>query len=110
MTASPTRYPAAIVRVIDGDTVLARISLGMNVQITQRVRLAGIDAPENHTLAGRLATAYTQQRLLHQTVELEIGSRVFDKYGRVLATVWHDGENFNDQLMQNGHAVPYPPE
>ena len=41
-------YKANIVRVIDGDTVVADIDLGFDVWLRkEHLRLVGIDAPEN---------------------------------------------------------------
>jgi micrococcal nuclease len=37
---------AALVRVIDGDTIEVRAHLWLGLELTTRVRLAGIDAPE----------------------------------------------------------------
>jgi micrococcal nuclease len=39
-------YRAQVLKVIDGDTVEARIHVWMGQEIVTRVRLAGIDAPE----------------------------------------------------------------
>ena len=38
-----------IVRVVDGDTVDVIIDLGFSLTKKERVRLAGIDAPESRT-------------------------------------------------------------
>ena len=44
------QYKAVLVRVIDGDTIDVDIDLGFDVWLKkQRVRLAGIDAPESRT-------------------------------------------------------------
>ena len=40
------RYPAEVIQVIDGDTFEARIHLWPGLDVTTRVRLRGIDAPE----------------------------------------------------------------
>jgi endonuclease YncB( thermonuclease family) len=46
--ASPLRggHPAEVLRVIDGDTFLARVRVWPGMDITTKVRLRGIDAPE----------------------------------------------------------------
>lgn len=41
-------HPGEIVRVIDGDTFEARVRIWPGVEMTTRVRLRGIDAPELH--------------------------------------------------------------
>ena len=42
-------YRAVCERVIDGDTIDARIDLGFNVWTFVRIRLYEIDAPESRT-------------------------------------------------------------
>jgi endonuclease YncB( thermonuclease family) len=41
-------HPAEVLRVIDGDTFEARVHVWPGMEITTRVRLRGIDAPEIH--------------------------------------------------------------
>ena len=43
-------YRAQLIKVIDGDTIDAKIDLGFGISIEKRVRLVGIDAPEVRTL------------------------------------------------------------
>jgi endonuclease YncB( thermonuclease family) len=39
-------YPAEVLRVLDGDTFEARVRVWLGTDITTRVRLRGVDAPE----------------------------------------------------------------
>jgi endonuclease YncB( thermonuclease family) len=41
-------HPAELLRVIDGDTFEARVRIWPGMDVTTRVRLRGIDAPEMH--------------------------------------------------------------
>ena len=41
-------HPAEVIRVLDGDTFEARVRIWPGMDITTRVRLRGIDAPEMH--------------------------------------------------------------
>jgi endonuclease YncB( thermonuclease family) len=41
-------HPAEVLRVFDGDTFEARVDIWPGMQITTKVRLRGIDAPEMH--------------------------------------------------------------
>ncbi len=45
-TALRGGHPAEVVRVLDGDTFEARVRIWPGMEITTRVRLRGIDAPE----------------------------------------------------------------
>lgn len=42
----PGPFAADVVRVIDGDTFLARVHLWLGLALSTRVRIRGIDAPE----------------------------------------------------------------
>lgn len=44
----PGAHEAQVLRVIDGDTFEARVNIWPGVEVTTRVRLRGIDAPELH--------------------------------------------------------------
>ena len=44
--ASRAAHPAEVLRVLDGDTFEARVHLWPGLDVTTRVRLRGIDAPE----------------------------------------------------------------
>ncbi len=104
-----TTYPARIERIIDGDTVVARLDLGLGVEILQPVQLAGVNAPERHTDAGKQAIAYVQERLLHRSVTVSINpQKPRDTFGRLLGVIAVDELNFNQALLDAGQAVPYP--
>lgn len=84
-------YPAEVLRVIDGDTFEARVRVWPGIEITTRVRLRGIDAPElrrAQCAAERekaIAARDALQAILDQG-EVGISSVAYDKYGgRVLA-------------------------
>jgi endonuclease YncB( thermonuclease family) len=86
-------HPAEVLRVIDGDTFLARVHVWPGMDITTKVRLRGIDAPElNARCADERTKARAARHRLAQILgEGEVGiSRVGqDKYGgRVDASVY----------------------
>jgi endonuclease YncB( thermonuclease family) len=83
-------HPAEVLRVFDGDTFEARVNLWPGLNVTTRVRLRGIDAPEMkaHCSEERTraeAARGALQALLDQG-EVGISRVILDKYGgRVLA-------------------------
>jgi endonuclease YncB( thermonuclease family) len=90
--ASLTRlgHPAEVLRVVDGDTFDARVHLWPGLDITTRVRLRGIDAPEMKARCGdeRAQAEAARNALVAILDQGEVGiARVtLDKYGgRVLA-------------------------
>ena len=106
-------YEATVRRWVDGDTVDVDIDLGFGlIYSNQRIRLYGIDAPEQRTRdlvekeRGLAATAYVNE-------QAPVGSKVViktykdDKYGRILGEIFVDDKNLNTLLTVEGHAVRY---
>jgi endonuclease YncB( thermonuclease family) len=85
-------YGAELLRVIDGDTFEARVRLWPGLDVTTKVRLRGIDAPEIH---GRCAAEREKAERARMTLaailaegEMTVSHVALDKYGgRVLAQV-----------------------
>lgn len=109
-------YKAVIREVYDGDTVRADIDLGFGMWMhRQALRLAGIDAPElrGETIgAGRAARDFLRNLLLDEPVVIR--THKAGKYGRWLAEIYRELAGggrvlVNAELIEAGHAVPYPP-
>ncbi|MBI1293016.1 hypothetical protein GC173_17545, partial [bacterium] len=102
------RDVATVIRVVDGDTLLVRIG-----ESEERIRLLNIDTPESvHSDAsrnlpiGKKASEFTRNALENRQVRLESGREERDRYGRRLAYVFTEGNNFNVQLVSEGWS-PY---
>ena len=83
-------HPAEVTRVLDGDTFEARVHLWPGLDITTRVRLRGIDAPELKARCGEERTkaeaAREALRAILDQGEVAIARVTLDKYGgRVVA-------------------------
>ena len=96
-----------IVRVVDGDTLVANNS--QNEQI--KVRLIGVDTPEtvkpNTPVQpyGKEASDFSKEHLTDKNVFLEYDKEKEDRYGRTLAYVWLDKDTmFNELLVKKGLA------
>jgi len=106
-------YNAICTRVVDGDTLDARVDLGFNVWIECRIRLHGIDAPETRTknLEEKQAGLKTKQALVAIMEDCDnkfiLKSHGVGKYGRCLGVVFIDGENINNRLINEGLAKKY---
>lgn len=112
-------YRATLIRVIDGDTLVIRIDLGLSASITTTVRLYGpdpagkdaINAPELGTKEGRLSRDYLVALLPTDANALTV-TTIKDrkeKYGRYLAVVSFIGRdmtvvNVAQRLLDGGHA------
>lgn len=102
-------YAGRIKRVVDGDTIDVLVDLGFRITIDGRCRLAGINAPETSTKAGKDARSWLNEWF---TARPEFVIRTEkdrgDKYGRWLATIIsHDGTVLNEAIVAAGHAVAW---
>lgn len=83
--------------VVDGDT--------LDVSGVGRIRLIGIDTPERGQPGYENATDFVKSKCLGKTVYLDIDDKKNkDKYGRILAIVYVDGYNINEELIKRGYA------
>lgn len=125
MPTTLNAYRASVLLLHDGDTFTGRLQILPNLYHEGRLRLAGINAPELATDAGKLAAAFAQSWLagapwpISQALTfaatradwplvVQVGNQP-DNYGRLISTVWRvsDGRCLNDDILAAGHAVPY---
>lgn len=100
-------YPAVVLRVVDGDTVRLNLDLGLHIWRTDNCRIAGINAPETNTPAGRAAAAYAAE-LLPPDTRVTFTSERLEKYGRPLGRLTlADGRDLAALMLAAGHAIPY---
>ncbi len=111
-----------VVRVVDADTI--RVWLDAR---EERVRLAGLDAPERfpgprlYQQARQLGLppdvlrrwasagyAFARRHLAGQRVGLELDVQERDEFDRLLAYVWVARVLFNLELVREGYAWSYP--
>ena len=87
-----------VTKVVDGDTFKVTPNWKYGTKIGNRVRIASYDAPELNSSAGKVAKRELRALLDDQSVELE--SEAIDKYGRLVANVYLDGEDVIE-LLEN---------
>lgn len=110
MIAPGYTYRAAILRVIDGDTLEARVDVGFRIWAELPLRLAGINAPEKDTAAGQEAKAYVQQWCAAHPLTVIATQKNPEKYGRWLAIVTAPSDadvSLNAALVREGHALAW---
>lgn len=81
----PGPIPARVVRVIDGDTVEVRARVWLGTEVTTRVRLRGVDAPElRGGCPGEVAAAVLARDFLDRLLdggEVTLAEVAPDKFG-----------------------------
>src|SRR5699024_1101909 len=94
-------------RVIDGDTVEVKMPDGEK----ESVRLLLIDTPESvhpnkpEQPYGEESSEYAERRLTEgKKVTLEYDGSKRDRYGRLLAYVWSNKKNLNQEMLEQGFA------
>lgn len=101
-------YKATVVRVVDGDTVIMLIDLGLRIFHEVPVRLEGINAPERNAPDGTAATEHLRLLLpVGEQTRIQTYKNPTDKYGRWLARVFVYGVDINKLMVSDGHAVEY---
>lgn len=98
-----------VIRVVDGDTIV------VNYQGKyEKLRFLCVDTPESvhsdekqNISMGKVASDYTKERLTGKYVDLEFEGPFRGRYGRLLAYVFVDGENFNLELVRQGLSPYY---
>lgn len=105
-------FPAVMVRVVDGDTLVCSLDLGLRVCMTARCRLLDVDAPEL-TRPGEYERATAAKVFVESLCPSgQVGrfvSRTLDKYGRPLGHYYlPDGRNLSTLLVEAGHSKTSP--
>ena len=119
-------FSAKVVKISDGDTIWVMVENGTKYKI----RLLGVDTPEVYhenspqkfcidgnpitnteylKVWGYKAKDYAKNMLENKTVIVVFDNKAPKKgyYGRYLAYIYVDGEDFNEELIKNGYARVY---
>ena len=106
-------FPAKILTVIDGDTVVASLDLGFELSKSPtHMRLAGIDAPEKMTEPGVKVKHWLEVRIAEaemkkDSVEVRTLTHHEDKYGRILGDLLLGGKSVSEEMLLLGLVRPY---
>ena len=88
-------YRCKLKRIIDGDSLVLHIDLGMSVQVTEKVRLLGVNTPElrsrseDERKAAVLATEYVKAWFdRHHDLVIRTKMDKSGKFGRLLGDIY----------------------
>jgi len=92
-------FQAKVIHIADGDTIT--VLNAANEQI--KIRLNGIDCPEQAQAYGNKAKQFTKNLVGGQTVTIKAYDQ--DRYGRTIGDViLEDGRNLSQELVKAGYA------
>tara|TARA_R100001163_G_C5068498_1_gene208975 strand:- start:21455 stop:21871 length:417 start_codon:yes stop_codon:yes gene_type:complete len=102
-------YKCTPVRVIDGDSVVLDIDLGLRTWVRHSVRLNDIDAPERRGEDKEMGQRSTEflRWLLSGPHEFICHTIKTGKYGRYLVDLFVDFNCVNDIMVNEGYAKIY---
>ncbi|PMC35084.1 nuclease [Bacillus sp. UMB0899] len=104
-SSSSLLLDAKVTKVVDGDTLQVMID-GKK----ETIRLLLVDTPETvHPSKpvqpfGLEASNFLKEELNGEEIQVELGIGERDKYGRLLAYVYHQNKMINKRLLENGLA------
>ena len=110
------QYEAEVIRVVDGDTIDAKISLGFDVYVKKRIRFQGFNAPESRTrdLEEKKRGLAAKDRVIEILEEngnkFILKSHGVGKYGRCLGEIFVEtlgDDSLQKTLINEGHGVEY---
>lgn len=101
-------YSALITEVYDGDTVTAKINLGFNITIEEKIRLYGINTPEVRGVErpeGLISRDSLRAKILNKIVIIQTLKDKKGKYGRYIGKIFYQNESINDWLVTKHLAI-----
>jgi len=108
LSSFAAKYETEIISVYDGDTVTARVHLGLDISKIEKLRLYGLNAPEvrgSKRYEGLKSRDALRAKLKNaEVVHIYTMNDKRGKYGRLLAIIHADGVNINKWLIEEGFA------
>ena len=106
-------YNATCLRVIDGDTLEARVDLGFYVWVERTLRLRGVNTPEIRTKdlrekrKGQEAKKRVEELMEENDGKFKLVSHAVGKYGRVVSDIILPQGDLGDMLIMEGLGEAY---
>ena len=121
------KYYCKVIDVYDGDTITIALNLNGKQIYQYKVRMYGYDSPEmkprknikNRDIIiqnAKIAKNELKRLILHKIVVIKIEKGTWDKYGRLLGTIYMKQGgltiksytfNVNQYMIENNYGYPY---
>ena len=110
ITALAREYSIEIIRVVDGDTVIANVDLGMGVTlVSQSIRLSNANAPEKNTPEGKVSMGWLEVAISSSKKAVLITDRhEREKYGRIIGRIMLDGVDIGEKSKSEHYSKGGP--
>ena len=103
-TTIPTAvFNGVVTKVIDGDTMDVKAKDGK----TTAIRLSLVDAPETNEPGYTEAKNFVSKNCLNKEAVVDPDNNQDPSYSRLVAVVYCDGLNINEEVIANGFATIY---
>ncbi len=109
-TLEGREFDAKVVKIYDGDTI--HVVFTFKGELTRwKIRMEGYDSPEMRSknkeekIAALAAKDALVGKIGENRVKLVCGK--FDKYGRLLGTIFIGDDNINTWMISEGYGYPY---
>lgn len=115
-------YKAEVIEIIDGDTIVANVALGFDINHKIKFRLSRINTPEIHGVK-KDSIEYEKgiasqkfvidfMKLTNNKIRIVTNKDKTEKYGRYLAEIYaiegpFKDKNLNEELLVSGFAKLY---
>ncbi len=99
-----SKFQYTVVRILDGDTFIAT-----DGNVSFKVRIATMDAPERGQPYSKMATNRLKQMLKSKNVTIKPVGKGHDRYGRVLGHIFLEGQDVAMEMITAGLATYYRP-
>jgi endonuclease YncB( thermonuclease family) len=108
-------FRVTVLEVVDGDTLLLAVDCGFKITKEERIRLAGLNAPELVTKKGKEVALYMRD-LLTKAKGIVVKTQKVDTFGRFVGHIFYsfeddevgkvyaEGRYLNDDLLKKGYA------
>ncbi|KKK66066.1 hypothetical protein LCGC14_2967830 [marine sediment metagenome] len=97
-------FDAKVVRVKDGDTIQVTMD---DRDFDFPIRLSRIAAPELKERGGLASQKWLAKEIEGEDVQIVLTPQRVEKWGRLLAEIYHIGLSLNQQSLEQGYSIKF---
>ena len=97
-------FTAKVVKVTDGDTIRV---MWKERDFDFPIRMQDLAAPELNEKGGIASQKWLENLILGEEVEILLSRQRVEKWGRLLADVFHRGMSVSEDSIRNFHGIPW---